>query len=180
MTMTHISKKDLVTSIKCFLFQPHGAALSHILSLRHRDKWDGWFNPIYPCRQEINVPLPCGTASSIMDYMLGFPQATASSHVGTWFSNTSLDLSFRWQIAPPSLSKPQPCDQTEDNPQPHPLVASVFLGGLFQSISNATHWGPHLGQSHKRDPVSCSIQWWARAWLEITHLKYTWRKSVKK
>lgn len=58
MTIPHISKKDLVISIKCFLFQPHGAAPSHILFLRHRDKGDGWFNPVYPCRQEIMFPFP--------------------------------------------------------------------------------------------------------------------------
>lgn len=97
-------------------------------------------------------------ASPVMDYMLGFPQATAFSHVGTWFSNTSLDLSFRWQIAPSPLSKPQPHDQTEDNLQPHPLVASVFLGGLFQSISSATHDALILVRAIKGAPVSCSIQ----------------------
>jgi len=63
-----------------------------------------------------NVPFPEVQASPVMDYVLGFPQATALTHVGTWFPNTSFDLSSRWQAAPSPLLKPQPHVQTEGSP----------------------------------------------------------------
>lgn len=126
MTITYISKKDLVTCSKCFLFQQHGTAPSHIPSLRNRCKGDGWFDAIYPCSQEIMFPSLRyrQVQSGIMCLAFLKPQPPLVLVHG--FPIPALTLSCRWQVAPSPLPKPQPDVQTEGSPPASPSGCLSF------------------------------------------------------
>lgn len=138
MTITYISKKDLVTCIKCFLFQPHGTAPSHIPSLRHRCKGDGWFDEIYPCSQEIMFPSLRYRQVQSWIICLAFLEPQPPLVLVHGFPIPVLTCPPGGKLPHhlfPSLSH---MSKQRAIPQPHPLVASVFLGRLVPSISSAT------------------------------------------
>lgn len=197
MKIAYISKKDLVTRFKCFIFQPYSMAPSHIPSLRYRCKGDGWFDAIYPCSQEIMFPsLRCRQVQSWI-MCLAFLEPQPPLMLVHSFPIPALTCPPGGKLPHhlfPSLSH---TPKQKETPQPHPLS----LVRLLPSIPVPHHpsrmccpalscAGTCLSQRCPQEALiligastgallSCSIQWWARACLERTHLKYTCRKSVK-
>lgn len=121
-----------------------------------------------------NVPFPEVQASPVRDYVLGFPQATASTRVGTWFPNTSLD--FVLQVASCSITSSQAsarCPNRGQSPSLTLWLPQFFLGDFSQVFPVPHHpstmccpalncagtlclskwcpsWGTHFGWSQHR------------------------------
>lgn len=133
MNIAYISKKDLVTRFKCFIFQHHGMAPSHSPSLRHRCRGDGWFDAIYPCSQEIMFPsLRCRQVQSWI-MCLAFLEPQPPLVLVHSFPIPALTCPPGGKLPHhlfPSLSH---TSKLKETPQPHPLS----LVRLLPSISSA-------------------------------------------
>lgn len=120
MTITYISKKHLVTCVKCFFFQHHGTASSPIPSPRHRCKGDGWFDAIYPCSQEIM--LPSLRYRQVQSWMmcLAFLKPQPPLVLVHGFSIPALTCLPGGNLPHHLFPKPQPHVQTDGNPPASP------------------------------------------------------------